>query len=53
MNYIKAFKDTDYIVSITHNEAITINVGKAAIIKQYSKQYKFLKLGDILNHLKN
>ena len=28
MNYIKAFKDTNYIVNIAHNEAITINVGK-------------------------
>jgi hypothetical protein len=28
MNYIKAFKDTDYIINIKHNEAITINVGK-------------------------
>ena len=37
MNYIKEFKDTDYIVNIKHNETITINVGKAAIIKQYSK----------------
>jgi hypothetical protein len=28
MDYIKAFKDTNYIVNIAHNEAITINVGK-------------------------
>jgi hypothetical protein len=28
MNYIKAFKDTDYIVNIKHNETITINVDK-------------------------
>ena len=31
----------------------TVGRGKATIIKQYSKQYKFLTLGDILNKVKN